>query len=71
MGEPLPIESAPRDERILVWYTEFGPGRWEIGYWSNKLGRFYVESMEDNVKDWPAVWQPLPEPPTPSPTSES
>lgn len=59
-----PIETAPRDQRILVrngvtgpYVTQFTDGQWPLGFWS-RFGEWYPQ---------PSHWRPLPDPPRETP----
>ena len=60
-----PIETAPKDQHILVhWREPPFMGQYEIGWFSGDDGSWFfgfdsqIEVMED-----PTHWMPLPEPP--------
>lgn len=69
MSEWRPIDSAPKDERVLIfvpgWGTNAADGvflaEWQReGYWQPE----YAEvTMLDEPCDWPTHWMPLPNPP--------
>lgn len=58
MGEWRTIESAPKDEMILlVWKRE-------AGQWSIRIGRWVLDTWASRGEEIsPTHWQPLPEPP--------
>ena len=61
MMEWQPIETAPKDEMLLLAGELDGPGDWriKIGYWDEDLQRFKIFGAS-----WePSRWMPLPDPP--------
>ena len=61
MSEWQPIETAPKNETLLILAVEWLPGDWRI-----KMGGWRLDKSEWNVfgASWiPTHWMPAPEPP--------
>ena len=57
-----PIETAPKDEIVMLAAEMDGPGDWRIklGYWDEEIGRWKIWGAS-----WvPSRWMPLPPPPS-------
>ena len=68
MGGWQPIETAPKDEYIILGYTQQGDemphGLYVgMGLVSSNSGKVWVLNSWDNEKALPSYWMPLPAPP--------
>lgn len=71
MSELQPIETAPKDETmILLWFRDHdGPEEPRViqGFWSTEYEDWFEHEWSSNslteVRNAPEYWMPLPEPP--------
>ena len=69
---PQPIETAPKDRRILLWdpsREKWRFGRWELDQYTVKPKPFWLYEgifrINENRAAQPTRWMPEPEPPEP------
>lgn len=58
-----PIETAPKDEEILVWNKEMKSRAWTV-IWSDEYGAFVSSQTHFLFKGDFTHWMPLPKPPS-------
>ena len=73
-----PIETAPKDERVMLYYPKRGPtfGYWNSQecatkprpYWKHDLQ--YLFGIPDARQNPPTHWAPKPDPPSARPVEE-